>query len=192
MIADSIKTKARRPGTMHTAEELSRLPEPDRYELIRGELIDMAPPGGEHGILTSLLATRASVFALDNRLGVTTAAETGFLLAREPDTVLAPDFAFIRKERLAPPFPKGYIPLCPDLVLETISPRTTRREIALKTEAWLRYGARMVWILDPSERTVTVHRPAAPFRVLAVEDTLTGEDVLPGFSIALENIFPKA
>ena len=149
------------------------------------------PPGWEHRTTTNRLAARASVFIFDHDLGDASAAETGFLLARDPDTVLAPDFAFVSKGRLGVHAGKKYLPLCPDLVMETVSPSDTRREIALKTEAWLRYGARMVWILDPSERTVTVHRPDAPFRVLEVGNTLTGEDVLPGFSIALENIFPK-
>lgn len=189
MITALPKEKTTGASGRHSAEDLARLPETERYELLRGELIEMAPPGGEHGILTSVLAIRAGAYVLNNGLGVTTAAETGFLLARDPDTVLAPDFAFIRKGRLEPPYPKGYIALCPDLVLETVSPGDTRREIALKTEMWLRHGALMVWVLEPSRRSLTVHRPGAASRLLNGPDMLSGEDVLPGFSMPITEIF---
>jgi len=192
MIAEP-QPKTRRIREAVTAAELAQLPDTERSELIRGELVEMAPPPGwDHGRSTNRIGARASVFVFDHDLGDVPAAETGFLLARDPDTVLAPDFAFVSKERIVPSDGKPYLPLCPDLVMETVSPSDTRREVALKTETWLRYGARMVWILDPVRRTLTIHRSDAPFRVLGPEDTLSGEDVLPGFSIALASVFPPS
>ena len=123
-------------------------------------------------------------------MGETFAAETGFLVGRNPDTVLAPDFAFVAKERLPDPLPKGYVPVVPDIVLETRSPNDTRREVAEKVQQWLDVGVRLVWELDPVTPILTVHRNGVPIRQLGVADTLDGEDVLPGFTLPLDLLFP--
>ena len=108
----------------YNVSDLEKLSEQGyRYELIKGELIEMAPPGGEHGSRTMDFAAYVTVHVLANRLGTCFAAETGFLVAQNPDTVLAPDFAFVARERLKGPPPRGYVPIVPDLVLETRSPR---------------------------------------------------------------------
>ena len=178
------------PIEIHTAEDLADLPSSERYELIRGRYIDMAPPGGEHGYVTSQLAALVTVFVRGEGLGYTFTAETGFIVARDPDTVLAPDFAFITKVRLTGPVPQAYVTVIPDLVLETRSPSDREREVALKVERWLQAGVRMVWDLDPKRRVLVVHRATGLPQIWGANDTLQGDDVLPGFTVALHDILP--
>ncbi len=112
-------------------------------------------------------------------------------MERDPDTVKAPDFAFVGYERLPDPLPEGYVPLVPDLAVETRSPHDTAREVAEKVEEWLAAGVRLVWVIEPKKRTITTHRAGRPPQVLTVNDTLDGEDVLPGLDVSVARIFPS-
>lgn len=175
---------------LYTAQDLERLSsEGDRYELLEGELREMAPPGGEHGGTTMDLSMYANYHVRAQRLGRGFGAETGFLIARNPDTVLAPDFAFIAMDRLPPQPIRGYVPVVPDLVLETRSPSDTRRGVREKVGRWLAAGVRVVWEMDPEARVVTVHRAGAEPKALGIDNTLDGGDVLPGFSLPLRDVF---
>lgn len=175
---------------LYTAEELLRMPSDARFELVRGELIPMSPTGAMHGIYSQRLGAYGGAYISEHGLGDDVAAGTGFLLARDPDEVLAPDWAFVAKDRVPKPLPPGYLPLAPDIVLETRSPGDTRREVALRIERWLNAGVRLAWDLDPERRALTVHRAgAAPVR-LSPDDTLSGGDVLPGFTLPMKRIFP--
>lgn len=186
-----MSTLTKPTGRLYTAEDLARLSaRGGRYALIRGELHEMAPAGWDHGGLTDDLAFYAGQHVRTHHLGRTFTAETGFLIERDPDTVLAPDWAFVARERLAEPAPSGYGAVIPDLVLETWSPHDRRSEVADKIERWLQAGVRIVWELHPGSRTVTIHRRGAPSRRLEAEETLTGEEVLPGFSLPLRRLFP--
>ncbi len=174
---------------LHTTADLERLSaQGGHYELIQGELVEMAPPGSEHGFVTLSLAARVAVYVQDNNLGMTFAAETGVLVSRNPDTVLAPDMAFVAKGRLSLPLPKSYTPVVPDLVLETRSPHDRPRAVAEKVARWLALGVLLVWELDPASRVLTVYRPDAPPQALGASDTLTGEPVLPGFTLSLARL----
>jgi Uma2 family endonuclease len=160
-----------------------------RFELVRGELRPMPPPAGdEHGFYSMDLSAYVTVHVRNHDLGRCYAAETGFLIARNPDTVLAPDFAFVAKERLTGPPGKKYVPLVPDLVLEVRSPNDTPSEVAEKVADWLAAGVRLVWELNLKDRTVTVYRPDADPRPLGPNDTLTGENVLLGFTLPLARL----
>jgi Uma2 family endonuclease len=182
-------TPEKRAG-LYTAEDLLNLPSDARYELIRGELIEMPPPpGGEHGSRTNRLSTRASHHVDTNGLGECFAAETGFRISSDPDTVIAPDWAFISKERLPNPVPSGYVPVVPDIVLETRSPGDSKREVALKIEQWLQAGVREVWDLDPAARRLAVHRQGRTTEILGPEDNLRCDDVLPGFELRIADVF---
>ena len=175
---------------VHTAEDLEGLSDQGfRYELIKGELREMAPPGGWHGSSTSRLSAFVSIVIIDKELGASFAAETGFLVGRDPDTVLAPDFAFVSKARLPNPLPKSYVPVVPDIVLETRSPNDTRKEVADKVARWLELGVRLVWELNPQTHILTVHRRDQLPRILSEGDTLDGEDVLPGLSVPIARLF---
>ena len=175
---------------LYTADDLLRLPPDARYELIEGELVEMAPPpGAAHGFTTNTVAARATVFVEDNDLGACFTAETGFQVAHDPDTVRACDFAFVAKNRLPAVLPKGYLPFAPDLVLETRSPSESKRMVADKVAMWLLAGARLVWVLDPQAHSVTVYRAGRTPQILGENDTLGGEDVLPGFTLLLSRVF---
>jgi Uma2 family endonuclease len=142
-----------------------------------------------HGNKTARITISVGHFIEENDLGECFAAETRFTIEEDPDTTLSPDFAFISKERLNDIHSNGYLRLAPDLVIETHSPNDTRTEFALKISRWLQAGVREVWALDPAARSVVVHRSGALPRTLNVDDTLTGSDVVPSYSIPVGGIY---
>ena len=174
---------------LYTAEEFEYLPLKERYELIRGELYRMPNNSSEHGMRTANLHSMVGNFVLLNRLGRCFAAETRFTIETEPDTVLAPDFSFVANGRVSEYPETGYLRLTPDLILETRSPSETRRGYADKISHWLSAGAKVVWALDPKAKTLTIHRKGQNPVVLAEADTLTCEELLPGFSLPLSLVF---
>lgn len=174
---------------IYTADDLLAMPREERFELVRGELVPMSPPpGGEHGNLADRLGARASVFVYDHDLGQCFAAETGFKISRDPDTVRGPDWAFVRKERLQGPVTKKHVPLVPDIVLEVRSPGDSRSEFAERIAMWITAGVHIAWAVDPHDRTLEVHREHE-VRKLGPSDTLTGEDLIPGFELPLRSVF---
>lgn len=174
-----------------TAEDLLHLPSDGfRYELVRGELQKMAPPGDEHGSITMNLAGPLDHYVRTNHLGRVYAAETGFRIASNPDTVLAPDVAFIRRERIeAEGQVRGYRTGTPDLIVEVISPSDLYSAVAEKVDAWLSAGTQLVIIVDPRRQTITVHRSPTAMQTLTVNDTLDGAPVLPGWSLPVREVF---
>ena len=171
-----------------TAEELLTAQDIGRCELVRGRLRAMIPPGAEHGRLAHELGYMISRHVKAHGLGTVYAAETGFLLSRDPDTVRAPDVAFVRADR-APAPPRGYYPGAPDLAVEVLSPDDRPGYVREKVAEWLEAGTRAVWVVDPRSRTVTVHEPGAEPRLLEEADALFGGDVLPGFELMVAEIF---
>ena len=174
-----------------TAEELLNLPRGQfRYELIAGELKRMPPTGEEHGFVTMDLAGPLHRYVKNKNLGKVYAAETGFKIRENPDTVRAADVSFISRERLQgqPPL-KGFRPGAPDLAVEVMSPGDSKREVAEKAAEWLDAGANMVWVVNPKLRAVTVYRPFADSVTLTDQDTLDGGAVVSGFQIAVGEIF---
>jgi Uma2 family endonuclease len=168
-----------------TADELLRMPDDGfRYELVRGELRKMSPAGGDHGDIAMTIGAHLKSFAKASSLGKVYAAETGFLLSRNPDTVRAPDVAFVRTERVVKT--SGYIPGAPDLVIEVVSPSDTYSEVRAKTREWLNAGTRAVVIVDGAKRLVEVHRMN---EMVIVDDVLAVEDVVPGWRLAVAEIF---
>jgi Uma2 family endonuclease len=148
-------------GIRMTADELFRLPDNGmRYELIAGELHEMAPAGGDHGYVALETGYRLRAFLAQRPEigGALFAAETGFRLSRDPDTVRAPDVAYVAADRLAQARVRGYPELAPDLVVEVVSPNDTASEIQTKVDEWLRAGAQLVWVLYPSTRTAMAYQ----------------------------------
>ncbi len=173
-----------------TAEELLRLPDDGfRYELFRGELRQMAPAGEEHGGLAMELGWRLAQFVSTHKLGRVYAAETGFKLSSAPDTVRAPDIAFVSREKLEQhPPAKGYRQGAPDLAVKVLSPNDRPAEVAEKVYEWLYYGAQEVWVLEPEARKLTVYHPGEPLRALDLADTLTS-DLFAEWELPLTELF---
>src|SRR6266487_2290141 len=175
--------------TLVTADQLERLRLPDkRVELVKGVLIVKEPAGYRHGAVAARLAKILMDYADAQDLGQVVAAETGFTLASDPDTVRAPDAAFIRRERLPDPPPAGFARLAPDLVVEVLSPDDRPGEVLAKVADWLSAGTRLVWVIDPERRLARVYRHDGTEATIAGAEVLDGEDVLPGFSCPLETI----
>jgi Uma2 family endonuclease len=178
-------------GQRMTAEELWRLPDDGlRHELVFGELRTMAPSGGEHGGVTSNVHGSLFLHLRGKRLGRLFAAETGFLLARDPDLVRAPDVAFVRRERAeAVGRVRGYWPGAPDLALEVVSPNDRPAEVAEKIRTWLAHGTQMVLAVYPDPRRVFVHRPGRAPEELRETDVLDGQEVVPGWRVSVRDFF---
>ncbi len=178
-------------GKRMTAEELWRMPDDGlRHELIYGELHTMTPSGSEHGRRTNIINWSLEQHVRAHGAGAAFAAETGFLLAREPDLVRAPDAAFVRQERVvATGQVTSYWPGAPDLAVEVVSPNDRSPEIEEKVATWLAHGTRMVVVVYPDRRRVRVHRPGRPPEDLSGGDVVDGEDVLPGWTLPLAELF---
>jgi len=170
-----------------TAEDLLRMPgDGFRYELVKGELRKMSPAGHRHGRIAIRIATPLDTHVTANKLGAVYAAETGFWISSDPDTVRAPDVAFVSQRRLDELGDvEGYWPGAPDLVVEVISPSDTYTEVEEKVLEWLEAGARMVVVVNPRKRAVTVYRSLTDIVVLTENDTLDGGDVVPGWTMAV-------
>ncbi len=174
-----------------TAEELLHLPQDGyRTELVKGELIRMSPTGRKHGRSTAKLAHLLYSFVEARDLGEVCGAETGFILARNPDTVRAADAAFVAKARLPDEATaEKFWPIAPDLAFEVLSPEDRPGEVERKVQEYLAAGTKLVVVADPKKETATVRRPGAAPVHLGPEDTLDLGDILPGFSVRVADIF---
>ena len=173
-----------------TADELLAMSLPDKQvELVRGTLVVREPPGLRHGHVSMKLAIPLGNHVESGALGILLAAETGFKLFANPDTVRAPDLAFVSHARLPDPLPSGYAAFAPDLAVEVLSPNDRPGEVLAKVGDWLSAGCRLVWVVDPWRRSARVYRADGSESFLAEADALDGEDVLPGFSIRLDSVF---
>ena len=180
-------------ATPITADQLLSLPDDgNRRELVRGELRMMSPSGWKHGQVTARLAALLDRHVEQHNLGVVFGAETGFLIARNPDTVRAPDAAFIARENLPAEDPtEAFWPGPPDLAAEVLSPSDKKSEVDEKIAAWLAAGCRLVWVVDPAKQTVTSYRSSTDIEIRSVEDQLDGGDVVRRFSCAVTELFTK-
>ena len=175
-----------------TADELLLMPdEGRRYELIRGVLVELMPAGIPHGIVLIRIAHLLFAWVeAHGNYGVVLGGDVGFWLERDPDTVRAPDVAWIAPGRL-PDDAQGFGSLAPDLAVEVKSPSNSRRELAEKASMWLNFGSREVWVADPETATIIVHRPGAGPTTLGEDDTLDGGDLLPGFTAPVGYFFRR-
>jgi Uma2 family endonuclease len=174
-----------------TAEELLRKPDDGyRYELVKGELRKMVPAGSEHGYVAYRIALLLGQHVEEHKLGRVYAAETGFRISSNPDTVRAPDAAFVSRERVEKAGRvEGYWPGAPDLAAEVVSPNDTHTEVTEKALSWLDTGSRMVLVVDPLQRTVTVYRSLDDIRVLIGDSTIDGTDVVPDWKLSVAELF---
>lgn len=174
-----------------TAEEFFDMEDDGTFsELVRGELVRMPPPGAEHGWLALEIGWHLRNYLREHPIG-TLYTQSGFILARNPDVVRAPDIAFVRAGRLPTTHGEGYPELAPDLVVEVISPTDRAGQIAEKLEDYVTAGVRRVWFVNPRVRAVTVHYPDRTSRTLRIGQELDGEEVLPGFRLPLAELFAE-
>jgi Uma2 family endonuclease len=174
-----------------TADELLLMPKGRmRHELVRGELCTMTPAGFEHGRIALRVAQLLGAHVEQTGIGVAVGAETGFVLSTDPDTVRAPDAAFISKQRAdAVGRTVKYWPGAPDFAAEVISPNDTFHEVQTKALEWLAAGTIIVLLLDPDQQTATVYRGRGDTHIHNAEDTLDLGDAVPGFTVPVARLF---
>jgi len=179
------------PGLM-TADDLLRLSRGRaRHELVRGELRTKPLRFWDESALISNMDRSLGKYVRDDRLGMVVGV-CGFQLESNPDTVRAPDVAFLRPERV----PKrgsmwGYFPGAPDLAVEVISPNDLYTEVDEKVAEWLEHGTQIVFVVNPRRMTVAIHRPGQPVHIAGMDDVLSGEDVVPGWTLAVRDLFEE-
>ena len=173
-----------------TADEILALDLPGKStELVRGHLVVREPPGSFHGRVAARLAYLIGHHVYQHDLGSVFSQDTGFQIASNPDSVRAPDVAFVPTARAAEIPPRGYARMTPDLVAEIVSPGDSPGELLSKIGDWLEAGASLVWVIDPARREGRVHRADGTVAIIPTEGALDGEDVLPGFRCPLAEVF---
>lgn len=184
-------TDVEAPPRRVTAEELLAMPDDGlRRELVQGEVRTMTPAGHTHGWIAVNVTTSLAAHVRANRLGRVYAAETGFRVATDPDTVRAPDAAFVAEQRVrAAGDSPGFWPGAPDLAVEVVSPSDTFARVEEKVFDWLGSGTRMVVVVNPEKQTVTVFRSRSQIVLLAEDDVVDGGDVVPGWQLPVRDIF---
>lgn len=176
-----------------TADEFyEAAPRIGRSELLRGEVVRLTPTGGEHGLVAARIVARLALHADARGLGYVFSSETGFVLATDPDTVRAPDAAFVSHQRLAgQPPPREFVPFAPDLAVEVVSPNDRPKQIEAKVRDYLTAGSRRVWVVYPSSTTMHVYDSAGSVRILHRGEVLTDDELLPGFSCSVGELFRR-
>jgi Uma2 family endonuclease len=183
-----------------TAEQLLGYEIPGkRLELVRGQLLVREPASFRHGALTMRIGVAIANHLVSEQLaqgwpqprGRVATADPGFTLARRPDTVRAPDIAYVSRDRHSAPMPEGFPEFAPDLAVEVRSPSDGTGEVVAKVGDWLSAGAMLVWVVDPPRTSVVVYRADGSVTVLGSADALSGDDVLPGFSLPLSQLFAE-
>lgn len=171
--------------TLMTADELLQMPDDGyRYELVRGVLRKMVAAGNRHSIIALKIGANLLTHVQANGLGEVTGADGGYWITRNPDTVLAPDVAFIRHERAV--ITDRFFDGPPDLAFEVISPSDTYAEVDEKTQEWLQAGTRAVVVVNPRRNTIALHRSGGSEHLT---DTLAVDDIIPGWRMSLKEIF---
>lgn len=178
---------------MVTARELARLPDDGfRYELIRGELVRMAPASPQHGEICANVVRELSSHVRERKLGKVYDGRTGFLLARNPDTVRCPDAAVVLKARAGAEQPgEPFFQGAPDLAVEVVSPGDSFQDVVDKVEMWLASGVRSVWVIDPRRRRVSIYTGPAQVQHFELTDVIPGDPVLPDLALPVSRLFPE-
>jgi len=164
--------------------------ESGQYEWVDGRIMLVSEPDRLHGRVGMRLGVLLDNYVEPNDLGVVYGLDTLFLLKREPRTVRGPDVAFVSKSRVGDPLGEGVWAIAPDLAAEVRSRSQSAKMMRHKVEDYLEAGVRLVWVVDPRARSVTIYRSGQPPRTLGAADELEGEDVIPGFRCVVESLFP--
>jgi len=178
--------------TRLTGEEALALGDIGPYELIEGRIVYMSPTGDEHGGYESNFDEHIKAFVRKHNLGKVRVGEVGIYTHREPDTVRGADVAFISHARYAQRLKKtGFLDVAPELVVEIMSPDDRWTEIKQKLREYFSIGVKLVWVADPTDKTVYAYRSLTDVREFTENDALTGDEVLPGFSVKVAELFEE-
>ncbi|MFK7818740.1 MAG: Uma2 family endonuclease [Planctomycetaceae bacterium] len=172
----------------HTADDLFANPPDGPWELVRGELHHMSPAGSKHGWVILNIAGPLREFVLANQLGFVFGAETGFVIETDPDTVRAPDVAFVRKDRVEGELPDQFFPGAPDIAVEVLSPSDSASSVQEKSEDWLNAGCHEVWLVDPRRKTASKCTLGETGMLTQSVNELSTE-LMPGFELTVAAIF---
>lgn len=175
--------------TAVTGEQFLAMGDMGRVELVNGEIIELMPTGHIHGYIEMLIATLLFNFVREHKLGRVLGGETGIYTHRNPDTVRGMDVAYISKERMSQASETGFLDVAPELIVEVMSPSDRWMDIQEKLAEYFSIGVQLVWLIDPQLEQVHVYRSLDETTRLTAEDTLTAPNILPGFSVALTEIF---
>ena len=173
-----------------TIEEFVQMPDPEGFqsELVRGEIVLTPLPQARHGICCAQISCLLGNFVDDSKIGWLACNNAGVILERDPDTVRGPDVAFWSITR-QPKMPEDYFEIPPDIAVEVLSPDDRRKNVREKIKDYVKNGVKLVWLVDPDTRTVTVYQGSLRGSELDEADTLTGGDVLPGFTCLVSDLF---
>ncbi len=176
---------------LSTVSDLYELPHDDyRYELAQGRLVREPPPGARHGEIAATITARLWAHAREHGSGRVLTCDPGFVLHRSPDTVRAPDVAFVRRERLdAMENRSTTIPGPPDLAVEVLSPSDRQGDVHAKVADYLAAGTELVWVVDPTSECVTTYATLLAPQALTRDDELSAETLLPGFRLRVADVF---
>ena len=175
---------------LSTATDLLAMGSDAPYELIEGELVEVSPSKGRASVIALNIVEPLRPFVRRHKLGEVTGADGGYLLSRNPDTVRAPDVGFIRAELVPDGLPEDdFVPFPPDLAVEVMSPSDRWIDVERKAHRYLDAGTRLVWVARNDRRAVVVFAPGRTPVELSQNDTLDGEDVLPGFRLEVAAVF---
>jgi Uma2 family endonuclease len=162
-----------------------------RYEVVNGELVDMGNSGMEHGYVACILVALLTTWVQQNKLGAVCDSSTAFTLKN--GNKRSPHVSFVSKERLKglkrPP--RGFFQGSPDLAVEILSPNNTVEEIHDKIVECFENDTRLIWVIHPDEKYVLVYHSPEPDRLLRSQDALEGEAIVPGFSMAVSELFEE-
>lgn len=174
-----------------TGEELYAMGDIGRTELVKGRIIPLMPTGHRRGYFEVLIAALLYNFVRLHKLGRVVGGEVGIYTGRNPDTVRAADAAFISHQRFAQVQSRSYLDVCPELLVEVLSPDDTWSEVHQKLAEYFAVGAQIIWVLDPRLEQIHVYHSLEQVTLLTKMDTLTGGDLLPGFNVPLTEIFAE-
>ena len=176
--------------TLSTAEDLMKLSTKGRYELIKGVIYEMSPSGERHGFIAWKIGYIIGKYVQENKLGIITAAETGYKLSSEPDTVRAPDVAFKSNRKVQEGgITDGYSTVMPEIVVEVSSPSDSHGKVIKKVDLWLSSGVRQVWVVDPEEKNVIIYDEMGKHTIFENNDIIQVGEILPGFECKVNEIF---
>lgn len=172
-----------------TGEELYRMPDLGPCELVDGRIVPLSPTGRPHGRVGIRLAAHLLHFVESHDLGEVLAMDAGVYTRRDPDTVRAPDIMFISHDRLAGCKEEGYLDVTPEIVVEVLSPTDRKNQVTKKIEEYFSANVLRVWVLDSKKHRILVYRSLNDVQELGIGDTLTDEELLPGFRLSLTELF---